>query len=83
MKRLITFATAFALAVASVAILAGTPMAQTGSRFYEGCEPNRGKIEAGVLPQVVDQDLCPVAGRAIVDHGVGAMVPAPGESVFA
>ncbi len=80
---MITFAAAFALAVVAVGILAGTPMAQTGSRFYEGCEPNRGRIEAAVLPEVVDQDRCPVAGRAIVDHGAGTMIPAPGESVFA
>ena len=57
-------------------------MAQTGSRVYEACEPDRGRIDATVLPEVVDQDLCPVAGRTIVDHGAGTVVPEPGESVF-
>ncbi len=83
MSRLTTFAAALALAVAAVAILAGSPMAQTGSRVYEACEPDRANIDAAMLPDVVDQDLCPVAGRAIVDHGAGTMVPEPGESVFA
>jgi hypothetical protein len=30
----------------------------------------------------VDQDLCPVAGRIIVDNGAGTVVPESGESVF-
>jgi len=80
---LITFAAALALAIVAVAILAGSPMAQTGTRVYEACEPERGRIDAAILPDVVDQDLCPLAGRAIVDHGAGTVVPAPGESVFA
>ena len=83
MSRLITFAAGLALAVAAVAILAGSPMAQTGSRVYEACEPTRSKIDSGLLPDMVDQDLCPVAGRAIMDHGVGTVIPEPGESVFA
>ncbi len=83
MSRLITFAAALALAVVAVGILAGSPMAQTGSRVYEACEPDRGNIDAAILPEVVDQDLCPVAGRTIVDHGAGTVVPEPGESVFA
>ena len=83
MSRFTTFAAALALAVAAVAILAGSPMAQTGSRVYEACERDRSKIDAAVLPDVVDQDLCPVAGRAIVDNGVGTVLPEPGESVYA
>ena len=83
MKRLTTFTAAFALAVVAVGFLAGSPLAQTGSPFYEGCEPNRSSVDAAELPAVVDQDLCPVAGRTILDHWVGAIVPAPGESVFA
>ena len=83
MSRLITFAAALALAVVAVGILAGSPMAQTGPRVYEACEPDRGNIDAAILPEVVDQDLCPVAGRTIVDHGAGTVVPEPGESVFA
>jgi len=82
-KRSIVFVAALVLAVGAVGILAGSPMAQTGSRVYEACEPNRGIIDAALLPDVVDQDLCPVAGRTIVDHEVGTMVPEPGESVFA
>lgn len=84
MSRLITFAAALALAVVAIGILAGSPMAQTEQRgVYEACGPERGRIDAAILPEVVDQDLCPVGGRVIVDHGVGAVVPAPGEGVFA
>jgi hypothetical protein len=74
-SRLITLAAALTLAAAAVGILAGSPMAQTGSPVYEACEPDRGKIDAAVLPEVVDQDLCPVAGRTIVDHGAATVVP--------
>ena len=83
MNRTNTFVAAMTLAAVALGILAGSPKAQTAGGVYAACEPGRGVIEAAVLPDVVDQDRCPVAGRAIVDHGVGALVPAPGESVFA
>lgn len=83
MKRLTIICAALVLAVVAVGIVAGAPLAQTGTRSYEACEPQRASIRAAALPEVVDQERCPVAGRTIVDHGVGAVVPAPGESVFA
>jgi hypothetical protein len=77
------FAVALVLGVVATGILAGSPMAQTGPRTYEACEPDQGKIDAADLPKVVDEDLCSVAGKTIVDHGAGTVVPEPGESVFA
>ena len=53
MKRLTTFAAAVALAVLAVGILDGSPMAQTESGVYEACEPDRGRIAAASLPEVV------------------------------
>ena len=83
MNRFNTFVAALTLATAALGILAGSLQAQAGQEVYEACAPGRAAIHAAVLPDVVDQDLCPIAGRVIVDHGVGALVPAPGESVFA
>ena len=74
---------ALTLAAVALAIFVGSPRAQTGQGVYEACESRRAVIDAAVLPDVVDQDLCPIEGRAIVEDGVGALVPAPGESVFA
>jgi hypothetical protein len=81
-SRLIILVAALALAAAAVGILAGSLVAQPGTRVYKACEPDRVKIDAAVLPEVVDQDLCPVAGRTIEDHGAATVVPEPGESVF-
>jgi len=50
---------------------------------YAACGPGQREIKASDLPEVVDQDRCPVGGREIVDSGVSVVVPEPGESVFA
>ena len=64
-------------------MFAGSLLAQEGGRVYEACAPDEGKIRARALPGVVDQDRCPVAGRVIVDGGVGAVVPEPGMAITA
>ena len=79
---MITLVAALALAAVAVGILAGSLVAQPSPRVYKACDSVRVKIEASVLPEVVDQDLCPVAGRTIEDHGAATVVPKPGESVF-
>ncbi len=54
-----TFAVSFALAVMAVGIPAGPPIAKIRSQVvYEACEPDRGKIDAASLPDVLNQDLC-------------------------
>ena len=71
------------LALAAVAMFAGALSAQATSKVYDACKQDKRQIRADALPGVVDEDRCPFAGRTIVDNGVGAVVPRPGESVFA
>lgn len=82
-KRLSTFVAAAVLAIIAVGIFAGSLIAQTSPGVYAACGPDRREIQASDLPDVVDQDRCPVGGREIVDGGVSVVVPEPGESVFA
>src|SRR5215210_4392384 len=82
-KRLSTFVAASVLAVIAVGILAGSLFAQTNPGVYTACKPDRCEITASDLPDVVDQDRCPVGGRVIVVGGVSVVVPEPGERVFA
>jgi hypothetical protein len=81
-KRLSTFVAASVLAVVVIGMFAGSLIAQTSPEVYAACAPDRHEIEASYLPEVVDQDKCPVGGREIVDSGVSVVVPEPGESVF-
>ncbi|HJQ29249.1 MAG TPA: hypothetical protein VJ827_07890 [Rubrobacter sp.] len=83
MKRLNTFVAASVLAVIAVGMFAGSLIAQTTPGVYAACGPDRREIQVSDLPDVVDQDRCPVGGREIVDGGVSVIVPEPGESVFA
>jgi len=62
-------------------MFAGSLVAQTGPGVYEACAPEKQKIRAGALPEVVDEDRCLVEGRVIVDGGIGAVVPEPGMAV--
>lgn len=78
-----TIAAALALACAAVAMFAGSLMAQSGPKVYGACAPEKQKIRAGALPEVVDEDRCPVEGRLIVDGGIGAVVPEPGMTITA
>jgi hypothetical protein len=83
LKRITSIAAALALACVAVAMFAGSLVAQTGPGVYEACAPEKQKIRAGALPEVVDEDRCPVEGRVIVDGGIGAVVPEPGMAVIA
>ena len=78
-----TIAAALALACVAVAMFAGSLMAQSGLGVYGACAPEKQKIRAGALPEVVDEDRCPVEGRVIVDGGIGAVVPEPGMTITA
>jgi hypothetical protein len=74
---------ALALACTAVAMFAGSLLAQADGRIYDACAREEQEISARALPEVVDQDRCPVAGRVIVDGDVGAVVPGPGMAVTA
>ena len=78
-----SIAAALALACTAVAMFAGSLMAQSGPGVYGACAPEKGKIRAGALPEVLDEDRCPIEGRMIVDGGVGAVVPEPGMAISA
>jgi hypothetical protein len=64
-------------------MFAGSLVAKTGPGVYDARAPEKRKIRAGALPEVVDEDRCPVEGRVIVDSGIGAVVPKPGMAVAA
>jgi hypothetical protein len=48
----------------------------------EFCSGN-GVLQAESLPSVIAIPGCDLTGRVIQDHGIGAVVPAPGKGVFA
>ena len=82
MKRVATIAAALSLACMAVAMFAGSLLAQAEEGVYDACLREKQEIRAGALPEVVDEDRCPVAGREIVDGGIGAVVPEPGMAVI-
>lgn len=82
LRRSYAVAVASALALFVVGVLAGVSSAQTESTLYSACKPNNAVVRAAQLPRVVDQDRCPVAGRAITeDGGPGSRLPEPGTAV--
>lgn len=83
MKRVASIAAALALACTAVAMFAGSLLAQADEAVYDACSRDEQEIRAGALPRVLDEERCPVAGRVIVDGGVGAVVPEPGMAVTA
>ncbi len=80
MRRLTLLAAAFALAVLAAGMVVQAPTAQTTSP--EACRSNQAVIPAAELPERVDLDHCPIGGSVITDHGVGTVLPAPGESIY-
>ena len=64
MKHLTVLAAALMLAMLAGGMIVGVLAAQTstGAELYDACLPGRAQIKAADLPQVVDQDRCPVAG---------------------
>ena len=83
MKRAASIVAALALACAAVAMFAGSLLAQADGAVYDACSRGKQEIRAAALPEVLDEERCPVAGRVIVDGGVGAVVPEPGMEVTA
>lgn len=81
MRRLLASGLALALAVATVAVLAGTPAAQTGAQGPEACRPDRQGIPASDFQEGTGS--CEASGRPIVDGAAGAVLPPPGEGVYA
>jgi hypothetical protein len=82
-KRVASIAAALALACMAVAMFAGSLLAQAEGAVYDACSREKQEIRAGALPEVVDEDRCPMAGREIVDGDIGAVVPEPGMAVIA
>ncbi len=80
MRRLLASGLALALAVVAVAILAGTPAAQTGTRGSGTCGPDAREIPAADVPEGTGR--CETGGRPIVDGVAGAVLPPPGEGVY-
>jgi hypothetical protein len=70
------------LAALAVAVISRTPTAQTNPKIHEACRPDRDTIPAPDLPESVEVNDCPVGERVITDHGVGTVLPAPGESIY-
>jgi len=83
LKRITSIAAALALACIAVAMFAGSLLAQSDPGVYGACAPDRQEIRASALPEVVEEDRCPVEGRVIVDGGIGAVVPEPGMAITA
>jgi len=79
MWSLILLCAAIALAVLT---LARTPAAQTSPEVREACRSNIATIPAGSLPETVRLATCPVGERMITDHGIGTILPAPGQSIY-
>jgi hypothetical protein len=82
LRRLALLAAAFALAALAVGAIARTPAAQTSPEVRQACRPDRATIPAANLPETVRLENCPVGERAITDHGIGTILPAPGQGVY-
>ena len=78
MRRSLASGLALALAVAAVAILAGTPAARTGSQGSGACGQKAEEVLAGALAEA-EPGECPVT---VVDGAAGAVLPPPGEGVY-
>lgn len=75
MKRVASIVAALALACTAVGMFAGSLLAQADEAVYEACSRDKQEIRASALPEVLDEERCPVAGRVIVDGGVGRWCP--------
>ncbi|QIN82769.1 hypothetical protein GBA63_08995 [Rubrobacter tropicus] len=83
MKRVASIAAALALACTAVAMFTGSLLAQAEGTVYDACSRDKQEVRAAALPEVLDEEKCPVAGRVIVDGDIGAVVPEPGMAVIA
>jgi hypothetical protein len=74
-----------AVGAASVALLAGSlqiPSASAAEPAPGYCKPDK-VLRAKDLPRKVNRKDCDLAGRTIVDEGMGIAVPPPGEQIIA
>lgn len=83
MKLLTVFAVALALSIAVTGISIQETSARPDERVLDACGRGMVEIDATDLPEVVEPERCPVAGRTIVDGAVKSLVPPPGEGVYA
>jgi hypothetical protein len=81
-RRLTLLVAAVALAALAAGMVSRTPTAQPNPEIHEACRPDRDKIPARDLPGTVNVENCPVGERVITDHGVGTVLPVPGESIY-
>jgi hypothetical protein len=79
MRSLILLCAAIVLAVLT---LARTPAAQTSPEVREACQPDKATIPAASLPETVRLENCPIGERVITDHGIGTVLPAPGQIIY-
>lgn len=70
------------IALVAVVMTARTPAAQTNQGTNEVCRPDRATIPAASLPETVKLENCPIGGSMIRDHGIGTVLPAPGQSIY-
>src|SRR5215207_9260164 len=82
MRSLILLCAAIALAVLAAGAIARTLAAQTSPEVREACRSDKATIPAADLPETVRLENCPIGGRVITDHGVGTVLPAPGQSIY-
>lgn len=80
MRTLILLCATITLVAIIMGTTARTPAAQTTSP--EACRSGEGPIPAASLPETVRLENCPIGGRVITDHGVGTVLPAPGQSIY-
>jgi len=82
-RRLILLCATIALAAFAVAMIARAPAAQTTNPgTSEACRSGGDSIRAAALPETVELDNCPIAGKVITDHGAETGLPAPGQGVY-
>jgi hypothetical protein len=82
-RRLALLAAAFALAVLAAGMVVQAPTAQPTSPLVNGvCRSDQAVIPAAELPETVDLEDCPIGGSVIRDHGVGTVLPDPGEAIY-
>jgi Matrixin len=82
-RRLALLAATFALAALAAGMIVQAPTAQTTSQEANAaCRSGGAAIPAADLPETVELEDCPIGGRVITDHGIGTVLPAPGQSIY-
>ncbi len=81
--RIIAFSLALTFGLLALVVYAGSHSAQARPIMLAACGAGEEKILASALPEIVDQEQCPVDGRKIVDKGIEGALPPRGQSVHA